>query len=249
MSNIETVNEQYIGSGIVYVDGRDVGNVSALDFTLEVETKTRASYRPGGGNIASSSRVRSVSLSATLDSFNNSNLSLALRGVVDTKESKTITNENIKAIVPGLVETSEMLDVSNTINVQSVVEEGSEDSPVTFTKGVDFEVTAAGIKPLSTGKITDGMLLTIDYTTRAASALQALVESGKEVKMIFDGINDDNGSPSVVKVYRWKPAPAAGLSLIGDDYGEFQLAGDVLADDTITATGKSKFFVREAASA
>ncbi|MDN2661850.1 hypothetical protein OW492_00495 [Psychromonas sp. 14N.309.X.WAT.B.A12] len=246
---VETINEQYIGSGIVYVDGRDVGNVSTLDFSLEVETKTRPSYRPGGGNIASSSRVRSVSLSATLDSFNNSNLSLALRGVVDIKESKAITNESITAIVPGLVETSEMLDISKTITVKSVVEEGSEDIPVTFEKGVDFEVTAAGIKPLSTGDIKDGDALIIDYTTRNVSALQALVESGKEVKMIFDGINDDNGRPSVVKVPRWKPAPASGLSLIGDDYGEFQLAGDVLADDSITETGKSKFFVREAASA
>ena len=245
MSAIETINEQYIGSGIVYVDGRDVGNVSALDFALEIETKTRPSYRPGGGNIASVARVRSVSLSATLDSFNNSNLALSLRGVVDVKESKSVDDELVIAIVPGLVETIEMLDTTKEV----VVKSGEDAVDKTYVKGKDFEITAAGIKPLSSGEITEGQALKISYTTRAASALQALVESGKEVKMIFDGINDDNGRPSIVKVYRWKPSPMEGLSLIGDDYGEFTLSGDDLADDTITATGKSKFFVREAASA
>jgi hypothetical protein len=239
----ETINEQYIGSGIVYVDGRDVGNVSALDFALEVETKTRPSYRPGGGNIASVTRVSSVSLSATLDSFNNANLALSLRGVIDVKASKVVTAEEVVAIVPGLVETKEMLDTTQEVTVTD------EDATTTYVKGTDFEVTAAGIKPLESGDITEGDALKVTYTTRAASALQALVESGKEVKMIFDGINDDNGRPSVVKVYRWKPSPMESLSLIGDDYGEFTLSGDVLADDTITATGKSKFFVREAASA
>lgn len=239
----ETINEQYIGTGIVYVDGRDVGNVSALDFAIEVDTKTRASYRPGGGNIASTERVSSVTLSATLDSFNNSNLALALRGVVDVKESKEVTDEAVTAIVPGLVETVEMINITETVTVKS------QDDTTTYEKGTDYEVSAAGIKPLEGGNIADGAALKVSYTTRAASALQALVDSGKEVKMVFDGINDETGRPSVVKVYRWKPAPTTGLNLIGDDYGEFDLTGEVLADDTITATGKSKFFVREAASA
>lgn len=239
----ETINEQYIGTGIVYVDGRDVGNVSALDFAIEVDTKTRASYRPGGGNIASTERVSSVTLSATLDSFNNSNLSLALRGVVDVKASKSISEEEVTAIVPGLVETAEMLNITETVTVTN------EDASTTYVEGDDYELSAAGVKPLATGDITDGEVLKVTYTTRAASALQVLVDSGKEVKMIFDGINDETGRPSVVKVFRWKPAPTTGLNLIGDDYGEFELTGEVLADDTITGTGKSKFFVRESASA
>jgi len=240
---VEVVNEQYIGSGIVYVDGRDVGNVSKLDFAIEVDKKSKASMRPGGGNIASVERVKSVTLSATLDSFNNSNLALALRGVVDVNASEVIADEVVTAIVPGLIETEHMLNTAETVTVKTT------DDVTTYVKGTDYELSAAGIKPLAGGSIVDGASLKVSYTTRANSALQALVDAGKEVKMIFDGINDETGRPSVVKVYRWKPAPTSGLNLIGDDYGEFDLTGEVLADDTITAVGKSKFFVREAASA
>ena len=111
------INEQYIGLGIVYADGRDIGNVSKLDFAIEVEKKTRPSYRPGGGNIASSERVKSVTLAATLDSFNNENLALALRGNVTVKASDVITDEAVTAKVPGLIETLEMLDVAETVTV------------------------------------------------------------------------------------------------------------------------------------
>ena len=235
------INEQYIGLGIVYADGRDIGNVSKLDFAIEVEKKTRPSYRPGGGNIASSERVKSVTLAATLDSFNNENLALALRGNVTVKTSDVITDEAVTAKVPGLIETLEMLDVAETVTVKTA------DDVTTYVVGTDYEVTAAGIKTLEGGSIVDAAALKVSYTTRAVSALQALVNSGADIRIVFDGLNDETGKPSVVKVYRWKPSPTSGLSLIGDDYGEFALEGECLADDAITASDKSKFFVREAA--
>ncbi|PKF60617.1 hypothetical protein CW745_13885 [Psychromonas sp. psych-6C06] len=235
------VNEQYIGLGIVYVGGRDVGNVSKLDFAIETEQKTKPSFRPGGGNVASSERVKSVKLAATLDSFNNENLALALRGNVEIKGSKTVTDEVVVAVMPGLIETKETVDASKVVVVKTA------DDATTYVKGTDFEVTAAGIKTLSTGAIVDGASLKVTYETLAVSALEALVNSGEEVRMVFDGINDETGKASVVKVYRWKPAPTSGLSLIGNDYGEFDLEGECLADDAITDTGKSKFFRREAA--
>ena len=49
-----TTNEQYIGSGIVYAGGRDVGNVSKLALSIETDSKTRPNYRGGGGNAADS---------------------------------------------------------------------------------------------------------------------------------------------------------------------------------------------------
>lgn len=237
-----TVNEQYIGLGIVYVNGRDVGNVTQLDFAIEVDKKTKASMRPGGGNVASSERVTSVNLSATLDSFNNENLALALRGIVSVKASKSISDEEVVAVLGGLLETVEVLDITKDVIVKTA------DDATTYVKGTDYEVTAAGIKALSSGNISDGATLKISYETLGVSSLEALVNSGVEVRVVFDGINDDTGKPSVVKVYRWKPAPTTGLSLIGDDYGEFALTGECLADDSVTDSGKSKFFRREAAN-
>ena len=117
----------------------------------------------------------------------------------------------------------------------------------TYEVNTDYIVSAAGIRALSTGSITAGESLKVTYTSKAGNALQALVESGEEVKVVVDGINDVTGKPSVLKFYRWKPTPTSGLDLIGDDFGSFDIEGGVLADSSIVATGKSKFFVRSAA--
>jgi len=111
----------------------------------------------------------------------------------------------------------------------------------------DYIVSAAGIRALSTGAITAAESLKVTYTSKAGNALQALVESGEEVKVVVDGINDVTGKASVLKFYRWKPTPTSGLDLIGDDFGSFDIEGGVLADSSIVAAGKSKFFVRSAA--
>jgi hypothetical protein len=108
-------------------------------------------------------------------------------------------------------------------------------------------VSAGGIRALSTGAITAAESLKVSYTSKAGNALQALVESGAEVKVIVDGVNDATGKPYTLKFYRWKPSPTSGLDLIGDDFGSFDIEGGVLADSSIVATGKSKFFVRSAA--
>lgn len=229
--------EQYIGAGIMYANGRDVGNVSALEISIDQETKSRPNYRGGGGNAASTERVKGVRLKATLDNFSNDNLALALRGVVDVQSTTAITGESQNAVLNGLTETDFMIDKSKTVTVK----EGA--TPI----GVEhYQVTAAGI--LLTGGVTDGAAITIDYTPRAANALQALVDSGKEVRVVFDGLNDHNGRPSVVRIHRWKPAPTSGLGLISDDYATFELEGEVLAD-TSRPIGKSQFFERVDASA
>ena len=60
---------------------------------------------------------------------------------------------------------------------------------------------------------------------------------------MFDGVNENTGKRSVMDVYRWKPAPTSGLDLISDDFAEFDIEGEVLADSTKGA-GLSKFFRR-----
>lgn len=237
-----TVQENYIGSGICYLNGRDIGNVTALNLSIDQETKEKPNNRGGGGNIASSTRISSVKLNLTMDSFSNDNLAVALRGKVDVEASQAIVDEIATAVVPGLAQTDLMIDVSQSVTVK-------DDADQTLTAGTDYEVSAAGILAIEGGAIIDGDTIKVSYQSKAATALEAMVNSGQEFRFAFDGLNDHNGKKSVVTAYRFKPSPTSGLDLIGDEYGEFQIEGELLADSTIVGVGKSQFFKRVYADA
>nr|WP_307955347.1 hypothetical protein [Shewanella putrefaciens] len=117
----------------------------------------------------------------------------------------------------------------------------------TYVKDTDYVVSAGGIRALSSGNITAGQALKVSYTKKAGNAMQALTESGAVVPVVIDGVNDATGKPWTLKFFKWSPSPTAGMDLIGDDFGSFDIEGGVLADSSIVATGKSKFFVRSAA--
>lgn len=242
--SLEQINEAYIGSGIIYVNGRDVGNCENVNFAIEQETKSQKNYRGGGGNFASRTSISSVNLSMTLLNFSNANLALALRGKVSVVAAGSITDEEVDAVLGGLTETEKMIDTSDTSTSVTVKENTSSTA---YDEGTDYEVTAAGIKVLEGGGIADGDKLKVSYDNRGTNVLQALVDSGSEVRVVLDGVNDDSGKPYIVRVHRWKPSPTSGLDLISEDYASFPVEGEVLADETIQAVGKSKFFMREAA--
>lgn len=233
---MSTEQENYIGSGIFYLNGRDIGNVTAANFSIEQEEKTKANKRGGGGNIAQLTRISSVKLKLTLDSFNNDNLAVATRGKVNVEASETITDESVIAVGGGLCQTAKMIDTSSTIVVK-------DSSDTVLTLSTDYEIKPAGILAITGGAIVDGDAIKVTYDSKAASALEAMVNSGEEFKVVFDGLNDHNNKTSVVTAHRFKPSPTAGLDLLSDDYGEFEIEGEILAD-TSQATGKSQFFRR-----
>lgn len=237
----ETVVESYIGSGIVYVDGRDVGNASGVKIAIEQETKTQPNFRGGGGNAAEITRVKAVKLSFTMNDFSNANMALALRGKVEVLTAGTVDDEPITAVLDGLADTKFMIDT--TVDPEVTNDTGA----TTYVKGTDYVVSAGGIRALSSGNITAGQALKVSYTKKAGNAMQALTESGAVVPVVIDGVNDATGKPWTLKFFKWSPSPTAGMDLIGDDFGSFDIEGGVLADSSIVATGKSKFFVRSAA--
>ncbi len=233
--------ESYIGSGIVYINGRDVGNASGVTIDIEQETKSQPNFRGGGGNAAEVTKVKSVKLKMTMNTFSNANLSLALRGKIETMTSDTVTDEVLIAKLGGLADTAKMIDLSQPVVVKN------QAGTVTYVSGVDYTASAAGIRVIEGGAIADNASLKVSYKSQAGSALQALVDSGAEVKVVVDGINDASVKPWTLTFYRWKPSPTSGLDVISDDFGSFEIEGGVLADLNIVAAGKSKFFVRRAA--
>lgn len=237
--------QHYQGAGIVYIDGRDIGNTADVSVAIETEEKTVPNFRGGGGNSASLTRVSGVSLSMTLYDFNNNNLSLALRGTSSTVSATPIVDESLStpAALDVLLETAKIIDTS----VAPVVT-GSGGTP-TYVLDTDYEVKAGGIYVLSAGSIPTSGTILVDYTPKAGNALEALITSGSEVKVIVDGINEaESGKPFRLSFHKWKPSPTSGLSAIADDFGSFELTGEVIQDTTKNGTTISQYFKREAAS-
>lgn len=237
--------EHYQGAGIVYIDGRDIGNTSDVKVAIETEEKSVPNFRGGGGNSASLTRISGVKLSMNLYDFNNDNLALALRGINSAVTATPITTEVLTtpAALDVLLETAKIIDTA----VAPVVK-GPSATP-TYVLGTDYEVKAGGIYVLASGSITVSSTIEVDYTPKAGNALEALLTSGSEVKVIVDGVNDaESGKPWRLSFHKWKPSPTAGLDAIGEDYGSFEMEGEVLIDTTKNGTTESQYFKREAAS-
>ncbi|WP_345854235.1 hypothetical protein [Shewanella algae] len=234
--------ESYTGSGIVYVAGRDVGFASSVNIAIERDTQELPSNRPGGGLADSVDRIKNVKLKMTLNTFSNANMALALRGKVEVLEAEVQQPETLTAILDGLAETSYMLDPTKPVTVTN------EAGDVTYDLGVDYVASAAGIRALSDGNITEGQVIKVTGTSLEGSALEALVESGVTVPVTVDGVNDSTGKPFVITFYMWKPSPTSGLDVLSTNFGSFEVEGAVVANPNIVASGKSKFFRRRTAS-
>lgn len=114
---------------------------------------------------------------------------------------------------------------------------------VTLVVTTDYTVSAAGIYIESTAAFTAGQGLTIDYTKKAGSVVEALVESAGSYTLIFDGLNEaQSDKPVVVTLHKLKLGPLREYGLISDDFASLEVSGEVLKDDTITGAGLSQYF-------
>lgn len=114
---------------------------------------------------------------------------------------------------------------------------------ITLTAGTDYEVRPSGFLIATDAAFTDGQVLTVGYTKAAADVVQALVNSGKEYELVFDGLNEARSGKRVrVTAYRIKAGALANLALIGEDYGVAEITGKLLKDTAKTGAGVSQYF-------
>lgn len=238
-------DKSYIGKGKVHLDGRFVGNVSVLDFTINEENIELTDYtNAGGGNYNSLRRIDSVEMSMTAHDLSAANLAVALFGSTSAVTSSAIVDESITAgtDLETLIRPAEVIDIA----VAPVVT--SDPAGTTYVVDVDYTVSAAGITPIVGGGISASDPLLITYTSKANDVIQALTTAAQEFELVFDGLNEaQSGSPVIITVYRAKFGGAQGLSMIGDEFAEIALTGDVLKDSTITSGSLSQFLKIESA--
>jgi len=233
----------YLGSGKVYMReyGADaglkfIGNVSALNFAVTEETKElRDHTQPGGGTYNEVRRIQSIEMSLTGHDFSPDNLARVLYGSTTAVTGATVSNEAAVAYKDSLVPLSKIPTAITAVT-------GPSGTP-TYTVTTDYELTEAGLFIPSTSTIADSADIEVDYTSAAHDVVQALVNSGKEYTLVFEGLNEArSGKVTVVTVHRARVGAAKNLGLIADDYGALEVSGKLLKDTTITSGSLSQYF-------
>lgn len=239
-------DKSYIGAGKLYMDGRHVGNVSALTLSFEPDSKELQDYTQGGGGVYNSlERVKSAKFSFTFHDYNADNLAMVVFGSSSAVTAATVADETVVCpsdIADGdrLVTTDYMIDTSATTYPVVVADTaGTAGTPFATT---DYTATPAGIIFLSTGTITAGETVYVDYTKKAVNVVEALVNSATQYEMVFDGLNDaQSGDQVVVHIYKGKPGPTDGLDMIGDDFAANTVTGTIVKDTTKSSPNSQYF--------
>lgn len=232
----------FIGKGKVYIDGRQVGNVTALNFNHTEEKIELKDYTgAGGGNYNSLTRIDSVELAITMSDYSAENLAVAVFGSASAVTATTVTDESISApaALTGnpLVTTADVIDVDQTVTVTS------DPIGTTHVENTDYTISPAGITIIDGGGISASDPLLVSYTKKAVNVVEALTQSAQDYVVVLDGLNEaQSGTPVVVTIHRAKFGPAPEVAMIGDEFGELALTGDALKDTTITTPGLSQYY-------
>lgn len=113
---------------------------------------------------------------------------------------------------------------------------------IILTPTTDYELRSSGILLTAAALFTDGEPVEADFTTAEHNVVQALVNSGKEYEMFFDGLNEArNGKRVTVRAFRVKVGALAQLPLIGEEFAAAEGTGKLLADATRVG-GLSQYF-------
>jgi len=245
-------NEYFKGKGTMYLRKKNgsggllpVGNCSEIALAFSESKQEMKDYELAGGATADTSvSIESVSASVTLLNLNPDNIARVTAGVVSTVTGGAVSSESqTVAEVGAFVKLDKMPDTDI-----AVVVTGTGGTPV-YVDGVDYEVRNGGIVAIAGGGLTAALNIEVSYTALSSRVVETLMEIGEEYEMYFDGLNEArSGKPFLLTAHRAKVNPTQGLPLISDDYASLQFTIDVLRDDTIVGTTKSKYVKMEVAA-
>ncbi len=242
-------NYSYLGKGPIYAGEKGgallpVGNCSSLNFAASENKLTQPDYtRPEGGAASEVSRINEVTGSLTILDLSPKNLALGYRGATSiVAGGVSVTDERHTAYVGGLLALDDLPDISDPGTTITVTKD-PDGTPAVMVLDTDYEVTRAGLVVKDGGALSDGDTVGVDYDKTDSVVMQALVESGKEFHLVFDGLNEaQSGKAVTVTAHRIKFSPTQGSGLIGDEFAELSLDFSVLADPDVSGSGISKFF-------
>lgn len=229
-----------LGRGRIYFDRFDSGGNkqgwidlgNAPDFSVNISKETLAHYSSRSGvRVKDLEVVRELasSFQFTLDEFSVLNLGLAFLGEQASQDqtAASVTDESITA------RHDKWVDLTKR-KVSSVVVTTDPDG-TTYTENTDYVVDydEGMIKVLSTGSITDGeaLLLDFDYADLTQTVVKAMKDSKVDGALKFVG-DPATGPAEVIEVWKCKLMPSGEISFIGEEWANFQLQAEVVKDET-----------------
>lgn len=218
-------------------------NTSAFQFGFSEEEKKLLDYASASGGIdVSIKRISDATGSMDLRHFTPENLARALWGTTAALGTTPIVGEVVADIIEGnFVPTARLINTG----VAPVVKSGA-----TTVATADYTVSPGGITiagTITTGGVSSGDPLTIDYTPQASNDIKALMSSAPDVSLIIEGINEVDGKYTVGRFWKCKLGVAQNVAMIGDDFGTLAVSFTIQKDETVTG-GKSQYFELEAAA-
>lgn len=217
-----------------------IGNCSALTFGAELNSLNLADYtKPGGGTYARVDRVSNVTVNLTAHDLDAKNLAKATGGEASVQAAGTVAAEPVVAYKGG---TTPLARAPSSITTVTAVGGGT-----TYDAGDDYLITPGGLEIPAGSSIPDPVdgapNIAVTYANTAQQVMQAMVNSGKEYELLFEGLNEaESDTPVIVHAFRVKFAPAQAINFIGDDFAALELTGTALQDATKNGVGISKYW-------
>lgn len=224
-----------LGVGHIAIDGRVIENPSTFEITVEYDDITlKNTGSPGGGEYAKKSRISTIGFTATIHDFSPSTLARLLAGEASSVASSAVVDEALIASLGKLVPTANIIDTNQAVVVTNT------GGVTTYVADTDYVASAAGIRALSGGSITDLEVLEVDYTSYASGKVEMATKVASDVEVIFDGWNDQENVPVVGRFYKVSLRGDGGVPLISEEFGGATISGSMLQDSS-KPFGQSKF--------
>lgn len=233
--------EVLLGRGKLYMDRltsayartgeRFIGNVSLFEITPTAETIEKFSSATAAAPLIRRDVTRqSMEVRITGDHFSKENLALALFG--DNAVLSQTTADIVDEVIASVLADRFYPTLYRSISAVSVA--GPSGTPV-YVVDDDYTVdaTEGRIYIVEGGGITPGTNIEVDYTyaTIALDTVRGMNQSSIKCYLRFVG-DPAAGPTDTVEVWRCSVNSDGALSLIGDNYAEWTLAGAVESDAT-----------------
>lgn len=228
------VTKYFRGQGPVRIALRDangepmglefIGDLSSLTLTPKVEKEIGYENVSGSSGVGWDFNKRTeYDLSMMMRSFKAEHLAISTHSSNTAKAAGTVTDEAKKGY-------KGKMTALNHIKVSSVVVTNSAAS-TTYVAGTDYNVNAAAglIEIITSGAITDGQSLLVDYSYAAQHHLSAS-PANKFYYLSFDGVNTADDNKKVRSdIYKINLSPSS-VSMIEDKVTEMPITGTVQLD-------------------